>query len=98
MQTELNYIDDPATILHETETILSTGIQINFVYQVGERRYKIRSRYKNSVSRETDLIDKWVDNRLTELAKEREEEALKLLQEKYRRLRSSRPSLETYLP
>jgi hypothetical protein len=98
VETELNYIDDPATILRETEIILSTGIQIDFVDSLGQGHYKIRSRYKNSVSREADLIDKWVDNRMTELTKKREEEALKPLQEKYRHLRSSRPSLEVYFP
>ncbi len=97
VETELNYIDDSAIILREAQNILQSGITIGFVGVMGENRYKIKSRYKSAASRETDLMDKWVEHRLEELFKEKAGAALEELKSKYRNLREKRTDLTRYL-
>jgi hypothetical protein len=97
VERELDYVDDPDTISRETETILTTAIKIGFVSPLGEDRYKIKSRYRNSASRETDLIDKWLEYRLGEIADNQRQDAVRKVREKYRRLRASRPDLAAFL-
>jgi len=97
VETELNYIDDSATILKEAQAILQMGMAIGFVGVVDENQYKIRSRYKSAASRETDLMDKWVEHRLGELLKEKVGTSLAELESKYRSLREKKKDLRHYL-
>lgn len=96
VETELNYIDDPNVILGEARTILQTGIDIGFVGVIAENRHRIKSRYSSAASRETDLMDKWVEHRLEKLLEEKTEAALTELRNKYLDLRKKRPDLNHF--
>lgn len=97
VETELDYVDDSEVILREARTILQTGIDIGFVGVIGENRYKIRSRYKSAASRETDLMDKWVEHRLEESFNQKTGAVLGQLKSKYRNLREQKGDLRRYL-
>lgn len=92
----LDYVSEKV-IAQETSKILTYGLNIGFIRDVGKGRFKVKSRSKNADVRERDIGNLWIRWRLKEELRKRMDPKLVELQEAYETKKKAIPTLEEFV-